>query len=112
MGNIVSPHATFPAIMSNPKADSTKNKPVGMFLARPKPQTDKKAFACFAPLREIHRFVTAQPAKASQQRRKARKESRSKTRLMLLTWLPASSNRSWMWQRIATELAVWEKAKQ
>jgi hypothetical protein len=29
------------------------------------PQTDKKTFACFAPLREIHGFVTAQLAKAA-----------------------------------------------
>jgi len=31
---------------------------------RLKPQTDKKAFACFAPLREIHGIVIAQLAKA------------------------------------------------
>ena len=30
-----------------------------------KPQTAKKAFACFAALREIHGFVSAQLAKAS-----------------------------------------------
>jgi hypothetical protein len=53
-----------------------KHKPT-----RHKSLTDKKAFACFAPLRETDRFVTAQPAKnvSRKSTKHAKEETDSKT---------------------------------
>jgi hypothetical protein len=40
--------------------DECCEKELHRYLARLNPQTDKRAFACFAPLRETQGFVTAQ----------------------------------------------------